>query len=148
MALVGGGGAPNVAGSNPAGVGKGLSYMGGGVHAGWSGTIQIGSSAAAAVQFEFGSGSQHLIAEYIFGIEGENIDTNSYYGFQISIDDQLVYEQTSRATTTTPSSVIGQPFNFVIPAFSKVKIEGRTTDTGGDTPCYGMLTCKEIGYDA
>lgn len=142
MALVGAGNP--VTGSNPSGVGKGLAYMGGGIHAGWSGTIQIGSSAAAATQFEFISPGVNLIADYIFGIEGENIDTNSYYGFQISIDDQLVYEQTSRATTTTPSSLIGQPFDFVIPAFSKVKIEGRTTDTGGDTPCYGMLTCKEI----
>jgi len=85
-----------------------------------------------------------LIADYVFGIEGELIDSNSYYGFQITINGSLVYEQTARAAVTTTSSLIGQPFNFVIPAFSKVKIEGRTTDTGGDTPCYGMLTCKVI----
>jgi hypothetical protein len=148
MALIGGGGAGNVAGGNPSGTGKGLSYMGGGVHAGWSGTTLIGSVAAATVQFEFVNGSANLIADYVFGIEGELIDSNSYYGFQISLDDQLVYEQTARAATTTASSVIGQPFNFVIPAFSIVKIEGRTTDTGGNTPCYGMLTCKEIEYNA
>ena len=143
MPLVGGGGAGNPTGQ-ASGTGKGLAYMGGGVHAGWSGTIQIGSSAAAAAQFEFTSPGVNLIADYIFGIEGENIDTNSYYGFQISIDDQLVYEHTSRKAETMGSNVIGQPFNFVIPGFSKVKIEGRTTDTSGDTPCYGMLTCKEI----
>jgi len=147
MALIGGGGAGNVAGGNPSGTGKGLSYMGGGVHAGWSGTVNIGSAGAEVVQFEFDTGSAHLIADYVFGIEGNNIDSNSYYGFQISLDGQLVYEQTARAATTTASSVIGQPFTFVIPAFSKVKIEGRTTDTGGITPCYGMLTCKEIGQD-
>ena len=144
MPLVGVSGAGNPTGQ-ASGTGKGLAYMGGGVHAGWSGTIQIGSSGAAVAQFEFTSPGVNLIADYIFGIEGENIDTNSYYGFQISIDDQLVYEMTGRATTSGPINLqIGQPFNFVIPGFSKVKIEGRTTDTGGDTPCYGMLTCKEI----
>jgi hypothetical protein len=147
MALVAGASNPT-GGSNPAGVGTGLSYMGGGVHAGWSGTTQIGASSAQTVQFEFTSPAVAIIADYIFGIEGNNIDSNSYYGFQITLDGQLVYEQTARAASTTASSIIGQPFNFVIPAFTKVKIEGRTTDTGGDTPCYGMLTCKEIGYDA
>ena len=142
MALIGG----PVGGANTfTGTGGSLEFMGGDVWGGWSGTTLVGSSSATTVQFEFTSPSVGLIAEYIFGIEGELIDTNSYYGFQISLNGALVYEQTSRATTTTPSSVIGQPFNFVIPAFSEVKIEGRTTDTGGDTPCYGMLTCKKIG---
>ena len=138
------GGGPTGSANTFTGSGSSLEYMGSNIWAGWSGTTLVGSSSATTVQFEFTSPSVGLIAEYIFGIEGELIDSNSYYGFQISLNGQLVYEQTSRATTTTPSSVIGQPFNFVIPAFSEVKIEGRTTDTGGDTPCYGMLTCKAI----
>lgn len=143
MALIGG----PVGGANTfTGTGGSLEFMGGDVWAGWSGTTLVGASSATTVQFEFTSPSVGLIADYIFGIEGENIDTNSYYGFQISIDNQLVYEMTGRATTSGPINLqIGQPFNFVIPAFSEVKIEGRTTDTGGDTPCYGMLTCKKIG---
>ena len=139
----GAGGAGNPTGASFTGPAEALEFMGNGIWAGWSGTVQIGASAASAVQFEFTSPSIGLIADYIFGIEGETIDSNSYYGFQISLNGQLVYEQTGRATTNT-DSLIGQPFNFVIPGFSVVKIEGRTTDTSGDTPCYGMLTCKEI----
>ena len=138
-----GGGGPVGSSNRFTGPAEALEFMGNGIWAGWSGTVQIGASAASAVQFEFTSPSIGLIADYIFGIEGETIDSNSYYGFQISLNGQLVYEQTGRATTNT-DSLIGQPFNFVIPGFSVVKIEGRTTDTSGDTPCYGMLTCKEI----
>jgi hypothetical protein len=147
MALIGGGGAGNVAGGNPSGIGKGLSYMGGGVHAGWSGTVNMGGAGSPVTQFEFVNGSAALIADYVFGVEGNTLDSNVYYGFQITMDGQLVYEQTGRNTTNT-NNIIGQPFNFVIPAFSKIKIESRTTDSSGDTPTYGMLTCKEIGYNA
>jgi len=142
MPITGGG---PIGGANTfTGAGSSLEFMGGDVWAGWSGTVEIGNVAATAVQFEFTSPSVGLIADYVFGIEGDTIDSNSYYGFQISLNGALVYEQTGRAATNS-DSVIGQPFNFVIPAFSEVKIEGRTTDVGGNTPCYGMLTCKKIG---
>ena len=137
------GGPPSGSANTFTGSGSSLEYMGNNIWAGWSGTTLVGSSSATTVQFEFTSPSVGLIADYVFGIEGDTIDSNSYYGFQISLNGQLVYEQTGRAATNS-DSVIGQPFNFVIPAFSEVKIEGRTTDVGGDTPCYGMLTCKAI----
>ena len=145
MALIAGAGNPT---GQASGTGKGLAYMGAGVHAGWSGTTLIGSAGAEVVQFEFTSPGVNLIADYVFGIESETIDTDRYYGFQISLDGQLVFEQTARFSATKGNAIIGQPFNFVIPGYSKVKIEGRTTDTGGNSNCYGMLTCKEIGSNA
>ena len=60
MALVGGGGAPNVAGSNPTGTGTGLNYIGDHAYA-YSGEVDNnGSSATTALKFTTGN-------EYVLG---------------------------------------------------------------------------------
>ena len=57
MALVGGGGAPNVAGSNPAGVGSSLNYVGNLVYA-YSGDITLNASLPNPRLFRIYNGSR------------------------------------------------------------------------------------------
>tara|TARA_Y100001951_G_scaffold62149_1_gene49632 strand:- start:213 stop:653 length:441 start_codon:yes stop_codon:yes gene_type:complete len=145
MALIGGGGSPNTVGSNPSGTGKGLVYVGNGMHAGWSGTVDIAAAGTAVTQFEFTSPSDNIIVNYRFGINENTVDTNSYYGFTISLDGQFVYQQTVRfSATNSGTSDLGT--KLVIPAFSKVKIQSITTDTSGTTATYGVITAKEVNF--
>jgi hypothetical protein len=60
MPLVGGGGAPNVAGTNPAGTGSGLNYLGRHAYA-YSGGYSASTSAVTALEFTTGN-------EYVAGV--------------------------------------------------------------------------------
>ena len=91
MALVGGGGAPNVAGSNPAGTGTSLNYIGDHVYA-YSGTFQ--SLNATATMLQFTTGSEYIKGQLVcngaIDFSTGNIDSGVVTGFKISIDDQVV----------------------------------------------------------
>ena len=62
MALVGGGGAPNVAGSNPAGTGTGLNYVGDHAYVS-SGLIDSGTTTETTM-VEFTTASESYIVGY------------------------------------------------------------------------------------
>ena len=86
MALVGGGGAPNVAGSNPTGTGTGLNYIGDHAYA-YSGEVDNdGSSATTALKFT--TGNEYVLGQMHFIIYRKRHARRSLY---TKNNDEAVY---------------------------------------------------------
>ena len=122
MALVGGGGASNVAGSNPAGVGSSLNYIGDHAYA-YSGTVDVDNNETTLLDFSVGNG--YVVAKFQ--------PYNNFIGgtdsqFKIYLDEQLIM------VTHMASSSTGTPFEemeLLIPSYTRVRITGKNaTDTG------------------
>ena len=116
MALVGGGGAPNVAGSNPAGVGTSLNYVGNLVYA-YSGDVTIAASLAnPTTLLEFTTGAEIISGNVSWGsdIVGGN-DTR----VNISINSERIF---ICRYSSGESESNDQPLNIIIPPFSKILI--------------------------
>jgi len=119
MALVGGGGSPNVGGgSNPAGTGQALNFVGVEPrHAyAYSGVINVSAGSSADTPFlVFNTGSSIVVGDLAFTVtQGGNSDIF----FNLKMDGQIVidarYSQTQYATEE-------QAFRIVIPPFTKVE---------------------------
>ena len=139
MPLVGGGGAPNVAGSNPTGTSSGLNYIGEHCY-GNSGAI-IATNGSDGTLFEFTTGVSYAIVDFGFGLGPSNISATKIYGYKISINSEVVLENVSVSdgdgTLVFDGAAIQQ--NVLLPSHSTIKIEATTTDTDNMT-CYGIIT--------
>ena len=139
MTLIGGGGAPNVAGSNPAGIGGSLQYIGDHVY-GNSGAIAA-SNGSDGTLFEFTTGVSYAIVDFAFGLGPSNISAAKVYGYKISINSEVVLENVSVSdgdgTLVFDGGAIQQ--RILLPSYSTIKIEATTTDTDTMT-CYGIIT--------
>ena len=83
MALVGGGGAPNVAGSNPAGTGSSINYVGNHAYA-YSGIIA--STTTEANMLDFTIGNQYVMAQFSWGYDAQ-IGNDAI--FRVKMTDKL-----------------------------------------------------------
>jgi hypothetical protein len=121
MSLIGGGGsgaggAGNVAGSNPAGVGTSLNYVGNLVYA-YSGDVTLNASLAnPTTLLEFTTGAELIFGNVSWGsdVVGGN-DTR----VNISINNQRIF--ICRYSNGENESN-DQPLNIIIPPFSKILI--------------------------
>ena len=114
MALVGGGGAPNVAGSNPAGTGTGINYIGNHAYA-YSGEITADTNATTLL--EFNTGNLYIVAKFQPVYYNEASSTNAFW--QILFDGQEIYQtEVTGSTNGTPY----QELQIVIPAYTRVQI--------------------------
>ena len=128
MALVGGGGAPNVAGGNPAGVGSSLNYIGNHVYA-YSGTFP--STDSATIMLNFTTGSQYIKGNMnlnsAIDFTAVNIDSGVASGFRIKLDGQVVaLLKTESAAEDMPSNSI---LEMIIPPQSTVTVERIASGT-------------------
>ena len=139
MALVGGGGSPNVAGSNPAGTGGSLQYIGDHVY-GNSGAITA-TNGSDGTLFEFTTGVSYAIVKFGFGMSNTNVSPNKVFGYKLSINSETVLENVSISdgdgTMVFDGASIVQ--SILLPSYSTIKIESTTTDTDSITT-YGILT--------
>lgn len=130
--------------SNPApGVGKGISYMGGGIWAGWSGEIIVNNSTVE--MFNFVSPNQPLIVtnfQYYVKHSSASPAANEYVGWILSIDSIEIVANILKATTTQHYNDF-DPNSFVLPANSVVKIESYTNTTS-NIRTFGVMTSKQI----
>lgn len=149
MALVGGGGAGNVAGSNPSGTGTNVAYIGRSriddrdYWQGFSGGVLV--NASTATQFEFTSPTIPTVATYVFTDTGA-AGSNQYISYRITLDGQVVLDArffTGSSANPTYGADLDVPVTFAIPAFSDVKIEASVAESENHTT-YGMLMLKEI----
>ena len=117
MALVGGGGAGNVAGSNPVGTGTSLNYIGDHAYA-YSGTVPIGASNTTMLDFTTGSNT-YIIAEIEFhgNIQGVG---NSNTVFLIKIDGQDISH--TQWNATVDHTMMDTPTRLILPPASRVEI--------------------------
>ena len=123
MALVGGGGAGNVAGSNPAGTGTQLNYIGRDpTHAyAYSGVIAVPQATTTLLEFQVG-------AEYVRGILA--IQNGSGSGDDISYEVLLNSEVivTTRVETTDENDQF--PLHLIFPPYSKVQVTAYNISSG------------------
>jgi len=123
MPLVGGGGAGNVAGgSNPAGTGTSLNYIGNHVYA-YSGTFPSVNSTTTMLQFTTGSEyiKGQLVCNAAVDFSTGNIDTGVVTGFKVTIDGQVVsLMKTESAAEDMPSNVVQE---LILAPYTTVKLE-------------------------
>jgi len=121
MALVGGGGAGNVAGSNPSGIGSTLQYIrtaeGTWCYA-YSGAIS--ANATFAENLNFTTGPETVIAN-IHVMFMTNAGESDDYTWQVLFNEQVVYE-VSRGNNIER---FPQDTQFVIPGYTHVVVQGR-----------------------
>ena len=119
MALVGGGGAGNTAGSNPAGVGSTLNFVRIGdisfAYA-YSGEISnaAGGQASKSTMLDFTTGSSTINCEVTWGIEWAG--TDDIY-LEIEMDGQSVYTSNYKEN----SVIANLPIKLIIPPFTRFK---------------------------
>ena len=120
MPLVGGGGSPNVAGSNPAGVGQTLNYIGDHVYA-TSGMVS-GSTSSNTTYLEFVTGNGYIIGNLQQGSTNEATRKTVY----VSYDNQTIIHQDVDNAYPFPND-----YKLLIPPYTRVKIELRLSSDDG-----------------
>jgi len=135
MALIGGGGAGNVAGgSNPSGTGTGLNYIGDRVYA-YSGII--GATSSGNTYLLFTTGNQYIVGGIICNY-AENQSTDVTY--QINFDGQVIQKWLSLGPGPDTSQF---PVALVIPPYTKVEV--IITAVSGDIDQTVTLTGRVYG---
>jgi hypothetical protein len=86
MALVGGGGAPNVSGGNPSGTGTSLNYIGNHAYA-YSGVITATNVVSTLLDFTIGG---HYIKGIVQFYQPPNQGTDNM-GFEVFVNDEKIY---------------------------------------------------------
>ena len=122
MPLVGGGGAPNVAGGNPTGTGSGLNYVGDYAYA-MSGQISADDNETTLLKFSTQSG--FIVANVQFNSMNELAQECEY---RIYINNEVI--QNFLAGNNAPD-YRGKPNNSIeilIPSFSSVKMTAKNND--------------------
>tara|TARA_R100000664_G_C2671940_1_gene83605 strand:+ start:122 stop:535 length:414 start_codon:yes stop_codon:yes gene_type:complete len=123
MALVGGGGAPNVAGGgNPAGVGSSLNYIGEHAYM-YTGSVSVNTSETTIAEFGTGGNS------YIKGTWQPQImvNTTDDIFFKLFLNNQLV---ASCVTTSSKDYAPFEEIEILIPSDTIIKITGQNLGSG------------------
>jgi len=117
MALIGGGGAGNVAGGNPSGVGSTLNYIGEHAYM-YTGSIVNGTNETTIA--ETSTGNSYLVGQWQVQL------------FEVTTDDQaftLYMNDEAIATTNLTSSKDYAPFEgieIIIPPYTRLKITSQS----------------------
>ena len=132
MALVGGGGAGNVAGSNPAGIGSSLNYVGDFVFA-YSGPINANSSTSAdTTLLNFTTGSEIIMGTIAF--QTNEVANNVIY-FDVIMNGSSIL-QGAWDNSGSGQATANTPIDMVIPAYSHIQVNwGITGGAGADATC-------------
>ena len=89
MALVGGGGAPNVAGSNPAGTGSNLNYIGNHVYL-YSGEVNVDNSETTLFECDSGAGLYIMAKLQIYNGTTSNEDML----YKVKLNNEIILQYT------------------------------------------------------
>jgi len=126
MALIGGGGAGNTAGSNPTGTSGSLNYVGDHAYL-YTGFIGVTNIKATLASFTTG-------ALYVVGSFQPQYDTNTAtdnYGFEVLLNGEKISStQITSATDYSPY----QEIELLIPPYSKIEItaQNKTDSSSND----------------
>ena len=131
MALVGGGGAGYTAGSNPAGISKGLNHIGNHAYA-YSGAVSSdGSSAADTTALEFNTGSSYLVG--FFSFQTTEVGGGACF-IDLKIDAQTIIQVTWDGDSHGNRT---QPLEIVLPPFADIEV---LTGTANDRTITTQIT--------
>jgi len=131
MALVGGGGAGNVGGSNPAGTGSVLNYLGDHAYA-YSGAISCNQNETTLVDAT--TGNNYIVAKFQPSVIS---DTSDNMQFNLKINGELITRvQITSSTATTPYEEV----EFIIAPNSRLLITCLNQSDDSANDCAAMLT--------
>jgi len=124
MPLVGGGGAGNIAGSNPAGTGTGLNYIGNHAYA----YNSLAAAQSDTVVLKFTTGAEYIVGTIQFNgyIQPGNPATGSAGTCHITFDSQTVINMKTETELET-SAPHSQSQDIIIPAFTSVEVTLRSS---------------------
>jgi len=133
MALIGGGGAGNVAGSNPSGTSKALNYVGNHAY-GYSGSVDNNGS-APGVLLEFVTGNEYVlgIADLVYFTESGTADA----AYVIKLNDQPIYGLTLNGNINDSNR---PEVDVLIPPYSKLTVTGQRISGSGTIALGVMIT--------
>jgi len=122
-------------------VGKGITYVGGGIWAGWSGLVI--ADYPTVEMFNFVSPKALIVTNFQYYINhaGGSPASGEYVGWDLTIDGVEIVTSHFKATTVQHYNDMDQN-SFIIPANSNCKIESYT-NSSATIPTYGVLTLKE-----
>ena len=127
MALVGGGGAANTAGGNPAGTGTTLNYVGDFVYA-YSGAASAASSSDTRLKFSTGS---EIIVGQITGngaCNAASLGDGNITAFTIQVNGETV--SVMKVDTSTEDSPMTAVNDLVLAPFSEVTVLSQSNGAG------------------
>jgi len=117
--MLGGG---NPVGSNPAGTGAGLNYIGNHAYA-YSGAVDANNVETTALQFD--TGNEYIVAEF-------NLSSSQVTGDDFRFRIEMNGEDIMVTTITGPYDIsehMNQPLKLVIPANTKVRVTFTNVST-------------------
>jgi len=132
-----GGGNPVGGGSNPAGIGKSLNYIGNHAYA-YSGAVNVDQTGSFITLLQFNTSNQYIVGNVILG---RNDFTSDDIVLYIEFDDQIV----GAFGSTSYTDAADQDIELVIPPFTKVRIAARNLSQDVDRECYAMITGEVYG---
>ena len=141
MPLVGGGGSPNVAGSNPAGTGTSLNYVGQHPqHAyAYSGTVALPANSLTTM-LKFSIGSSYVVAT--FQLEGDFLQiANDAVHYQILLNGEAILD--TEYSPAHDSNYADTPTPILIPPYSDIEILG-THNQGGQNINFQAMIIGEV----
>ena len=141
MALIGGGGAGNVAGGNPSGIGTGLNYIGDHAYA-YSGGIDVDENVTSLLKFTTGGlyVKGRFQPQYFVANAGQATED---YRFAVKFDSQEV--SSTLIAEGTDRDAFYNVVNLIIPPYTKVEITAaNVTDT--NTRAVGAIVTGRV-YD-
>jgi len=131
MALIGGGGAGNVGGGNPSGTGTGLNYLGNLVYA-YSGPQDGANSYVTYLNFTTGSELIYGELQFNGAPSPDDPTTGGQSICRVSMDSQIIAYL--KASTNSPDDSANINSKLVIPPYSNMLIEVRTTANSSFQP--------------
>ena len=121
MALVGGGGAPNVGGGAAAGTGTSLNYIGNHAYA-YSGIVSVDDNLTTLLNFT--TGNLYVMSKFQPFYNDADQGDNAL--FEIKIDGQLVYSiELAGATSANVHRGDPNPIPILIPPYANVTVQGK-----------------------
>ena len=137
MPLVGGGGAGNVAGSNPAGTGTSLNFIRtseGNFAFGDSGALDASTTSQVALKFNMGSNT--LVGTINFNQQCEYANAGSgVYAAKVTYDSEVIALKLLESTDHYDPSL-----NIIIPPYTDVTVEVKSTEDSADEKITIVLT--------
>mgnify|MGYP005831014271 CR=1 FL=1 len=133
MALTGGGGAGNVAASNPSGIGTGLNYIGNHAYL-TSGNVACNNVDTTIAKFSIGQ--SYIDAKIQFHYSTESSDDMRY---TVKINGEIVVSYINNTATgggSTPDNVL----YLLLPSFSEVELIGKNESSSGAQNQNATLT--------
>jgi|TARA_Y100001963_G_scaffold142918_1_gene213095 hypothetical protein len=133
MALVGGGGSPNVAGGNPSGTGTGLNYIGNHAYL-TSGNVACNNVDTTIAKFT--TGQNYIDAKIQFHYNTQSSDDMRY---TVKINGEVVVSYINNTATgggSTPDNVL----YLLLPSYSDIEFIGKNESSSGAQDQNATLT--------